>query len=63
MMPTSDAADLIARLDRIQKLTDDLARCQRDTIAQMGLAERIHREILQAKQQLIPIAAVDDSAD
>lgn len=55
-MPASHTADDLARrLDRIQKLTDELAKCQRDAKEQQELAERIHREISAAKQALKPV--------
>jgi hypothetical protein len=51
---STDADELSRRLDRIQKLTDELAKCQRDAIEQQELAERIHREILAARHALKP---------
>jgi hypothetical protein len=44
--------ELTRRLDRIQQLTDELAKCQRDAIEQQDLAERIHREITLARLAL-----------
>jgi hypothetical protein len=57
-MPTPDADDLVARLNRIQTLTDELAKCQRDALQQQHLAEKIYREILAAKQALKPFSVV-----
>jgi hypothetical protein len=54
MPVTPDAADLAARLDRIQTLTDELAKVHNDAIQQQALAERVHREILAAKCALRP---------
>ena len=36
---------LTARLERIKKLTDELARVQGDTVAARELADRIKREV------------------
>jgi hypothetical protein len=52
---TPDAADLAARLDRIQTKIDALAKVHSDAIQQQALAERIQREILAAKRALRPI--------
>jgi hypothetical protein len=41
---TTDAA-LAARLDRIKRLTDELARTQADSANAQQLAERIKREV------------------
>lgn len=57
-VPNAAAADLTARLDRIQKLTDALAKSQRDAVKQQELAERIHREIRAAKESLRPLRVV-----
>jgi polysaccharide pyruvyl transferase WcaK-like protein len=54
MTTAEDQRDLVARLDRIQNLTDELAKCQHDAIEQIELATRIHREILAAKRALVP---------
>jgi hypothetical protein len=48
------ADELTRRLDRIQQLTDALAKVQNDAIEQQDLAERIHREILAAREALEP---------
>jgi hypothetical protein len=48
-------AELTRRLDRIQQLTAELAKCQRDGIERVELAERMDREILGARQALQPI--------
>ena len=40
MTTAEDQKDLVARLDRIQNLTDELAKCQRDAIEQMDLAAK-----------------------
>jgi hypothetical protein len=55
MTTAEDQKDLVARLDRIQNLTDELAKCQHDAIEQMELAARIHREILAAKRAVLPV--------
>jgi hypothetical protein len=55
MPPSSDAAKVLVRLDRIQDLIDKLVTCRDDVIQQQNLAERIHREILAAKQALWPV--------
>ena len=53
-MPTSlDPSDLVARLDRIQRLAEQLAKV-RDAIEQQDLAARIQREIQAAKNALQP---------
>jgi hypothetical protein len=55
-VPESHVVDeLSRRLDRIQQLTAELAKCQRDAIEQQELADRINREILAARQTLQPI--------
>jgi hypothetical protein len=59
--PTSnarEASDLADRLDRIQRLVDQLARVQGDAIQQQSLSERIHREIQSAKLAMLPIKGV-----
>ena len=45
-------AELAARLDRIQKLTDELAKVRGDAVEQQALSEKIHREIQAAKNAL-----------
>jgi hypothetical protein len=52
---TPDAADLAARLDRIQKLVDELAKVRGDAVQQQSLSERIYREIQSARRALVPI--------
>jgi hypothetical protein len=42
---SSHDAALAARLDRIQNLTDQLAKVRGGAIEQQALAEKIHREI------------------
>jgi hypothetical protein len=44
-MSTQDSDELITRLDRIQALTDELAKAVGDPVEQLDLAARIHREI------------------
>jgi hypothetical protein len=52
-MPVSpEATELAERLDRIQKLTAKLAKCQQDAIEQQALCEKIAREIRAAKASL-----------
>jgi ribosome assembly protein YihI (activator of Der GTPase) len=55
MSKTNENADLAARLDRIQKLTDRLALVRNDAAEQQTLSEKIHREIEAAKAKLKPI--------
>jgi hypothetical protein len=45
MSADTDDALLAARLDRIKKLTDELARAQADSVEARELAERIRREV------------------
>jgi hypothetical protein len=55
-MPDSHAADeLSRRLDRIQQLTEQLAKVHDDLIERQHLAERISLEILAAKETLKPV--------
>ncbi len=44
-MAESQSAGLRARLDRIKKLTDELAQVQGETDTAIDLAERIKREL------------------
>jgi hypothetical protein len=44
--------ELTRRLERIQQLTADLAKCQRDAVEQQELAARINHEIAAAKSAL-----------
>jgi hypothetical protein len=62
-MPTRDADDLVTRLDRIQVLADELAKCQPGALQQQQLAEKIYREILAAKQALKPFSVVRSKHD
>ena len=49
-MPNApDLDDLNARLDRIQQLTEELAKVRGDTVEQVDLAARIYREIEAAR--------------
>ena len=52
MARTVDDAELAARLDRIQKLTDELAKVRGDGVEQQVLSEKIHREIQAARNAL-----------
>ena len=45
---------LTARLERIKKLTDELARVQGDTVAARELADRIKREVDAAREAMKP---------
>lgn len=54
MLSLSDAAEIAARLERIQKLTDQLARAPADLIERQDLAARIYREIEAARNALRP---------
>lgn len=47
-----DLDELIARLDRIQELTEQLAKVRGDTVEQVDLAARIAREIEAARLAL-----------
>jgi predicted transcriptional regulator len=47
-----DLDELIARLDRIQQLTEELAKVRGDTVEQVDLAARIYREIEAARLAL-----------
>lgn len=47
-----DLNELIARLDRIQQLTEELAKVRGDTVEQVDLAARIYREIEAARLAL-----------
>ena len=49
---SSEAHDLAGRLDRIQKLIDQLAKVRDDAIEQQHLAERIRRELQQVRASL-----------
>ena len=42
---TPNAQDLAARLDRLEQLTEELAKVRSDAIEQLDLAARIQREI------------------
>jgi predicted transcriptional regulator len=48
----SDADDLAARLERIQKLTDEFLSVQGEPVKARQLADRIKREIDHARAQL-----------
>jgi hypothetical protein len=54
---TVNDAELAARLDRIQKLTADLAKVRDDAVEQQALSEKIHREIEAARRALEPSSA------
>jgi hypothetical protein len=47
-----DVDDLAARLDRIQVLTEQLAKMRGDAVEQLHLAARIYREIEAARLAL-----------
>jgi hypothetical protein len=47
-----ETAELAHRLDRIQRLTDELAKVRGDALEQKALSERIHREIQAARVAL-----------
>ncbi len=53
-MPIPNADEITRRLDRIQELTDELAKVRGDAIEQQDLAARIHQEIVAAKEVLKP---------
>ena len=50
-------AELTARLERIQKLTEQLAKVRGDAQEQQSLAQNISREIKAAKAALKPLPA------
>jgi hypothetical protein len=50
-----DAEELKQRLDRIEKLTEELAKCEREAAEQRALAGRIRLEILAAREALKPV--------
>jgi hypothetical protein len=52
-------AELAARLECIQKLTDELAKVRGDALKQQALSERIHRErqAARAAERLTPEGA------
>ena len=52
MVRSVDAAELAVRLDRIQKLTDELAKVRDDAVEQQLLSEKIQREIQAARKAL-----------
>jgi hypothetical protein len=55
-VPESHVVDeLSRRRERIQQLTGELAKCQRNAMEQQELADRINREILAARQALQPL--------
>ena len=54
VVPAPDAQELATHLDRIQKLTDQLAKVRDDAVEQLELAARIHREIQAARAALKP---------
>jgi hypothetical protein len=56
---TAAAADLNARLDRIQQLTDELARAQGDAFRLMTLCERIRNEINATRESIQPVKYPD----
>ena len=55
MTPEGSDTDLTARLDRIKRLTDELARVQQDSHATRDLVDRIRREIEAARHALKPL--------
>jgi hypothetical protein len=48
-------AALLARLDRIKKLTDELARVQQDSHTTYDLLDRIRRELDAAREAMKPL--------
>jgi hypothetical protein len=55
-VPESRLVDeLTRRLERIQKLTEALAKVRDDAAEQKDLSDRISREVLAAKQALKPL--------
>ena len=49
-----DLYEIATRLDRIQALADELAKCHRDLLIQMDLATRLQHEVLSARLALNP---------
>jgi hypothetical protein len=54
-----DTEQVLTRLDRIQALTDELAKARGDFAAQQDLAERIYREIVSARNAIRPFTVTD----
>lgn len=59
MVVIPDTEQVIARLDRIQTLIDQLAKARGDFVEQQDLAERIRREISAAKIAMRPVGLPD----
>jgi|GraSoiStandDraft_17_1057272.scaffolds.fasta_scaffold1635409_1 hypothetical protein len=55
-MSDFDVDQALARLDRIQQLTDALAKARGDFAEQQDIAERIRRELSLAREALGPFA-------
>ena len=51
-MHLSNLSEVATRLDHIQALADELAKCHRDPLVQIDLAPRLQHEILAAKLAL-----------
>jgi hypothetical protein len=49
------AEEAVARLDRIQQLTEELAKARGDFAMQQEISERIHRELAGAREALKPL--------
>jgi hypothetical protein len=54
-----DTEQVLTRLDRIQALTDELAKARGDFARQQDIAERIQREIASARSAIKPFARQD----
>jgi len=54
MTGTSDVEQAVARLDRIQQLAEALAKARGDFAEQQEIAERLAREIAEARRALSP---------
>ena len=59
MVVLPDTEQVMTRLERIQALTEELAKARGDFAAQQDLAERISREIASVKNAIRPFTAND----
>jgi len=51
---TPDAEQVLARLDRVQELIDELVKAKGDLVETQDLVERIRRELLAARTSVRP---------
>ena len=59
MTTESDAEQMLARLERIQTLIDQLAKARGDFAEQQDLSERLRREIEAIRARLRPLGTHD----